>query len=512
MPRNTDQLLATIDSLEAVLASKDNQIEHLKLVIAKLQRQQFGRRAEAHPVPPNQFSLGLDGKERAAPIKLPLTSEPKPERERPSRKPLPAHLPRDIHVHAVDDAAGCPDCGGDLRRIGEDVSEMLEYIPARFRVTRHVRSKLACACCNTLVQAEAPERPICRGMAGPGLLAHVLVSKYCDHLPLYRQSQIYAREGVDIPGSTLSDWIRQSSHLLAPLVEALRRHTMAGNTVHADDTPVPVLAPGNGRTRTGRFWTYVRDERPAGSDAPPAVWFAYSPDRQGIHPQSHLADFRGTIHADGYAGFNRLFDGTRQEAACWAHVRRKFYEIQQAQDSPLASTALDYIQTLYRVEEQIRGKPPDDRRQARQARAGPVLTGLKQWLDATLTRVSKKSELAKAIRYALGRWQALLRYRDDGGLEIDNNAAERALRGVALGRKNYLFVGSDRGGEWAAAVYSLVGTAKLNGIDPQAYLTHVLDRIGSHAINRVDELLPWHVADQLTSGDKETAATDQRAA
>jgi hypothetical protein len=287
---------------------------------------------------------------------------------------------------------------------------------------------------------------------------------------------------------------------------------MAGNTVHADDTPVPVLAPGNGRTRTGRFWTYVRDERPAGSDVPPAVWFAYSPDRQGIHPQSHLADFRGTIHADGYAGFNRLFDGTRQEAACWAHVRRKFYEIQQAQDSPLASTALDYIQALYRVEEQIRGKPPDERRQARRARAGPVLNGLKQWLDATLTRVSRKSELAKAIRYALGRWQALVRFHDDGDLEIDNNAAERALRGVALGRKNYLFAGSDRGGEWAAGVYSLVGTAKLNGIDPQAYLAHVLEHIGSHAINRVDELLPWHVGGQLAAGANDVVASEPRVA
>jgi transposase len=512
MSRDADQLLATIESLEAVVASKDNQIEHLKLVIAKLQRQQFGRRAETHPASVNQIALGLNGQEQVAPTRPPVAAEPKPERQRPSRKPLPAHLPRDIHVHGVDDTAGCPECGGDLRRIGEDVSETLEFIPARFRVTRHVRAKLACACCNKLIQAEAPERPICRGMAGPGLLAHVLVSKYCDHLPLYRQSQIYAREGVDLPSSTLSDWVKQSSQLLAPLVGALRRHTMAGSTVHADDTPVPVLAPGNGRTKTGRFWTYVRDERPMGSSTPPAVWFAYTPDRKGIHPQSHLADFEGTIHADGYAGFNRLFDGTRQEAACWAHVRRKFYEVQQAQDSPLAGIALDYIQALYQVEDPIRGKPPDERRQARQARAGPVLNDLKQWLDATLTRVSKKSELAQAIRYALGRWQALVRYCDEGELEIDNNAAERALRGVALGRKNYLFAGSDRGGEWAAALYSLIGTARLNGIDPQAYLTHVLGCIAGHPINRVEELLPWNIAADLAMPAGESASTDQRAA
>ena len=502
-------------SLEALVLSQRSQIEYLKLLVAKLQRQQFGRRAEAHPASPDQIHLTLHGQDQdqesnGAPLRL--SPEANSERRRPSRNPLPAHLPRDIHLHGINDEAGCPRCGGDLRRIGEDVAEMLEFIPARFRVIRHVRPKLACACCATLVQAEAPERPIARGIAGPGLLAHVLVSKYCDHLPLYRQSQIYAREGVELPSSTLSDWVRQSSQLLRPLVEALRRQTLAGRTVHADDTPVPVLAPGRGRTKTGRLWTYVRDERPAGSDTPPSVWFAYSPDRKGIRPQTHLVGFQGTIHADGYTGFNRLFDGTRLEAGCWAHVRRKFYEIQQSQDSPLAATALDYIQALYRIEDQVRRKPPDERRQVRQARAAPVLDALKQWLHVTVTRVSKKSELAKAIRYTLGRWQALILYSGDGELEIDNNAAERALRGVALGRKNYLFAGSDRGGEWAAALYSLIGTARLNGLDPQAYLAHVLQRIGSHPVNRVAELLPWHVRDQLEASRAKSAPPQRSAA
>lgn len=485
----------------------------MKLVVAKLQRQQFGRRAESYPVSPDQLALGLQGKVPSlAPVDDAPASAPNSARQRPTRQPLPAHLPRDICVHGVDDAADCPTCGGDLRRIGEDVSEVLDFIPARFRVTRHVRPKLACTDCDAVIQAAAPERPIVRGLPGSGLLAQVLVSKYCDHLPLYRQRRIYAREGVDIATSTLSDWVKQSSQLLSPLVDALRRHTLAGTTVHADDTPVPVLAPGKGKTKTGRLWTYVRDERPAGSKTPPSVWFAYSPDRQGIRPQKHLARFRGTIHADGYAGFNRLFDHHRQEAGCWAHVRRKFYDIQQAQDSPLACQALNYIQALYQVEDLILGKPPDERRHVRQARAGPILDELQHWLQATLTQVSRKSELAKAIRYALGRWQALIRYRDDGELEIDNNAAERALRGVALGRKNYLFAGSDRGGEWAAALYSLIGTAQLNGIDPQAYLTHVLDCIASHPINRVDELLPWHVGPVLTSNNTEPAPARRSAA
>lgn len=498
-------------SLEAMVLSQRGEIEHLKLLVAKLQRMQFGRRAETHAVSVDQFPLGWECHNTLSELQ-PVSPAPRPERRPPSRKPLPAHLPRDIHVHNAGEA-GCPDCGGTLRRVGEDVAEVLEFIPARFRVIRHVRPKLACGCCNTLVQAEAPERPIARGLAGPGLLAHVLVSKYCDHLPLYRQSQIYAREGVDIPSSTLSDWVGQSSRLLSPLVEALRRHTLAGSTVHADDTPVPVLAPGKGRTKTGRLWTYVRDERPAGSQIPPSVWFAYSPDRKGERTQAHLACFRGTIHADGYAGFNRLFDdGTRFEAACWAHVRRKFYDIHESQGSPLAATALDYIQALYRIEEQVRGRPPDERLQVRQARAGPVLDQMSQWLQTTLTQVSRKSALAGVIRYALGRWTALNRYRDDGHLEIDNNAAERALRGVALGRKNYLFAGSDRGGEWAAALYSLIGTAKLNGLDPQAYLTHVLDCIGGHPINRVDELLPWQVAARLRTTESETDTADLRVA
>lgn len=313
-------------SLKALIAAQRSEIEHLRLLVAKLQRHQFGCRAEPLTISQDQLHLGLGSEVKASTAPMTPTSGKPHQRRYPQRNPLPAHLPRDIEVYGVQE--GCPECGGQLRHIGEDASEQLEYVPARFKVIRHVRPKLACAGCHSLVQAPAPERPIVRGIAGPGLLAHVLVSKYCDHLPLYRQHQIFAREGVDLPRSTLAEWVAESSQLLAPLVDAIRRHVLSGKTLHADDTPVPALEPGRGRTKTGRLWTYVRDERPAGSAVAPAVWFAYSPDRQGKHPQHHLAHYEGIIHADGYAGFNKLFEtGKRQESACWAHLRRKFYEI-----------------------------------------------------------------------------------------------------------------------------------------------------------------------------------------
>jgi hypothetical protein len=352
------------------------------------------------------------------------------------------------------------------------------------------------------VQSPAPVRPIARGMAGPALLAHVLVSKYCDHLPLYRQSQIFAREGIDLDRSTLADWVGGAHALLDPLLSALEKHVMSAGKLHADDTPVPVLSPGAGKTKLGRFWTYVRDDRPAGRTDPPAVFFRYSPDRKAQHPCDHLKNFTGILQADGYSGFHGLYEREENpliEAACWAHVRRKFFDLHAATQSPLAHEALLKIAALYAIESEIRERPAEERRTVRQARAGPLLADLHTWLIATVRKLSKKSELAKAIHYALSRWEALIRYRDDGCIEIDNNAAERSLRAVALGRKNYLFAGADSGGERAAAIYSLIGSAKLNDLDPEGYLRDVIARIAEHPMSRIGELLPWNIAALLTT-------------
>jgi len=505
---NPNELKALIVSQHELIVCRDSEIEQLKLLIAKLRRMQFGRSSEKLDRQIEQLELRLEALQLNDAEKVAALPEAIKSAEpvtRPVRRPLPAHLPREIRTYPPKQTA-CPDCGGELKHLGEDVSEMLEIEPIRFKVIRQVRPKLACACCDRIVQAEAPSRPIARGVAGPGLLAHVLVSKYGDHLPLYRQSEIYAREGVELDRSTLADWVSGTSQLFEPLVEALRRHVMAAQKLHADDTPVPVLAPGNGKTKTGRLWTYVRDDRPAGDQTPPAVWFAYTPDRKGEHPQAHLSKFKGTLQADAYAGFEQIYEGGRiQEAACWAHVRRKFYDIQVAHKSPVAAETLERIGALYAVESDINGRLPEERREIRNTRSRPLLESLKQWLEETLVKLSKKSDTAMAVRYALGRWEALMRYCDDGHLEIDNNAAERSLRAVALGRKNYLFAGSDRGGESAAAIYSLIGTAKLNGIDPESYLRNVLSRIAEHPINRIEELLPWNLAAEVTANSSRTA-------
>jgi transposase len=503
-----EALKALIVSQHELIVSRDSELEQLKLLIAKLRRMQFGRKSEKLDRQIEQLELQLEALQLNDAEKVAVLAEPMASAvavTRSSRKPLPAHLPREVRTYLPKQEA-CPDCGGELRKLGEDASEVLERIPAHFLVIRQVRVKLTCTSCERIVQAAAPSRPIERGMAGPGLLAHVLVSKFSDHLPLYRQSEIYAREGVELDRSTLADWVGASARLLEPLGEVLRRHVMGAGKLHADDTPVPVLAPGLGKTKTGRLWTYVRDDRPAGDETPPAVWFAYTPDRKGEHPQAHLSQFRGMLQADAYAGFDRIYEaGSIREAACWAHVRRKFYDLQIAHKSPVAEEALHRIGELYAIEADIRERKPEERRQVRNERSRPLLESLKQWLEETLTKLSRKSDTSLAVRYALGRWEARMRYCDDGRLEIDNNAAERALRAVALGRKNYLFAGSDRGGESAAVIYSLIGTAKLNSIDPASYLRNVLSRIAEHPINRIEELLPWNLSLESTEDSSRAA-------
>jgi len=484
---------ATLKKSTAREQALKQHIAVLEQQLVALRRARFGKQSEKLDEQIHQLELMIEDLETtASPPPAPETDAPVDKPERKKRKPLPEHLPRETIEHGSHDC--CEQCGETLALIGEDVSEQLEYKPASFRVIRHVRPKYSCTCCNSIVQAPAPSRPITRSYAGPGLLAHVAVAKFCDHLPLYRQSQIYSREGVALERSTLADWVGQICHLLRPLNDALQTYVLAASKVHGDDTPVPVLQPGRKTTKMGRLWGYLRDDRPAGSDAAPAVWFTYTPDRKGKWPAEHLATFSGTLQADGYAGYNALYaTGRINEAACWAHVRRRFFEIDQVQLNSFATEVLREIAKLYVVEKEIKGKTPEQRKAARQARAGPVLESLKTQLRTTLGTVPKKLPLAKAIHYALVRWDALVRYVDDGTIEIDNNPIEREIRPIALGRKNYLFAGSDAGGERAAMMYSLINTAKLNGVEPEAYLTHVLSVIAEHPVNRVDELLPWNV-------------------
>jgi transposase len=505
VPITADNLPDDLTALKRIIAAMAQdaliaqaEIARLKFQLARYRRAEFGRSSEKLAREAEQLELALEALETDQAERLVTASpaiaaavETAAEAQKPARRPLPEHLPREDRRHPAP--CTCPGCGGALRRIADEVSETLDYVPGRFKVVRHIREKLSCRACDIVVAAPAPDHAIARGRAGAGLLAHIVVSKYDDHLPLYRQAEIFARDGVSLETSTLSGWVGATAAALQPLVNALASDVLASDALHVDDTPVPVLAPGTGKTKTGRLWTYVRDERPFAGPRPPAALFFYSPDRKGEHPQAHLKNFRGVIHADGYAGFNELFIGGRiVEAGCWAHVRRKFFDVHAATGSPIAKEALDRIAQLYAVEKMINGSPPERRRQQRQLQSKPIAEALATWADSTVRQLSRKSELAQAFRYMRARWTALVRCFDDGRLALDNNPAERALRCVAIGRKNYLFAGSDAGGRRAAAIYSLIETAKLNGLNPQHYLADLLARIADHPARRIAELLPWN--------------------
>jgi transposase len=506
------------------LIEKTLEAEKLKAQLAKLRREKFGANSERIERAIEQFELALEEIEAAKAETTAPTSTNQPEAQdvppvtassaetdKKKRRQLPPELPRRDIVHAP--ASVCKACGGtELRQVGESVTEVLEYIPGRFEVVRHIRPACSCRKCESMMQTPMPELPIPRGMAGASFLAHIATSKFCDHLPLYRQADIYARSGIDVDRGQLAEWLGHLAWLLRPLGELIARHVMAGRMIHADDTPVPVLAPGAGRTKTGRQWVYLRDERPHGGAAPPAVLYRYTPDRKGEHCRAQLANFTGWLHADGYSGFGKLYEiagasigplplaGPPRvaEVACWAHVRRYFFDEAKSNGSPIAQGALEKIGALFDIERLIVGTPPEHRRNVRQRLAKPRIDELATWLDAQLQRIPGKSDLAGAIRYARSRWLALTSYVEHGRLEISNNAAENAIRPLAVGRKNWLFAGSDAGGERAALFYTLIRTATLNGVEPEAYLRDVIARIGPHPMNRLYELLPWNIVPPAT--------------
>lgn len=522
LPDNPAVLKAMIAALQAENAKMtaairvhDQLVQNLRLRIAKLQKQLFGKSSEKVEREIEQLELALEGLMVAASENAdgPVDegqNEDEPEtagntaRERkPRRRPRVSDAtPRERQE--LDPGASCPECGGDLRVVGEDVSEMLDMIAAQLKVIRIARLKKSCRQCEKMVQAPAPSRPIPGSMAGAGLLAHILVSKFDDHLPLYRQSEIFARMGADIPDSTLVDWCGRAMRVLQPLIERIEAEVMGSDLLHADDTPIRVLdrslrGKGLGKgVKKGRIWVYVRDQRPWTGTSPPGTVYYFAPNWKEGHVQHHLRHASGILQADAYKGFAKLYepglDGSRRfrEAACWAHLRRDFHDVWSSTSSEIAREALDRIGELYDIERKISGQPADIRLAVRQAQAKPKVDAFKAWAEQQLTRLSGKSNLAKAFRYGLSRWSSFCLFLDDGRVAIDNNAAERALRPIGIGRKNWLFAGADTGAETLARAMTIIETAKMNGLDPQAYLADILERIHDHKINRLDELLPWN--------------------
>lgn len=502
----SDQAISLIDKdariaeLEAALAARDTLIETLRLQLSQLKRMSFGQSSEKLITQIGQLELTLEELESEAEIvgadedAADQPDDVQPVRAAPVRR-LPDHLPRiERRIEPETGNCTCPDCGGVLRPLGQASDEMLDVAPVQWRVIRTVRPNYTCRSCEKIVQAPAPVKAIARGKASFATLAHIVVNKFDHHLPLYRQAEMMAAQGIEIDRSTLTGWAGQAAALLDPIVSRIREEGLKAAKLHTDDTPVPMLVPGKGKTAQARLWTYVVDDRASGASRPALVWYRFTSDRSGIHPQAELKHFTGLLQADGYAGYEKLYAGGRvREVACWAHFRRKIFENHLGHPTPLTTDLLERIAGLYKIEEEIRGEPPDVRRRCRQERSKPQIDALRVAIDDALRCLSPKSAMAKALVYGRKRWHALTRFLDEGTAEIDNNIAERAMRSVAIGRKNWLFAGSRAGGERAAAIYSVIETCKLNGIEPQAYITETIEKIASGwPASRWDELMPWN--------------------
>ena len=476
------------------------ELERLKLMLAKARREAFGQSSERGKLLIEQLELAIEDLEEAQSVEETKAEIAVPEAAGARRARTlrgPRKLPDDLLVERVVEPRPCA-CGkcGSLRlhKLGEVVSKTLECEPRRWKIIEHVREKFSCRDCESITEPPAPSHPIPRGFAGPSLLAMILVAKFLLHQPLNRQAATYAREGVELDATTMANRVGACVVALEPMIQALRAHVLAAARIHADDTTVPVLAKL--KTRIGRIWVYLRDDRPFGGKDPPAAFFEYSRSRHGEYPTKHLAGWAGVMQADAFAGYNDLYDARRQpgpiiEAACWAHGRRKFFELAKLGKSPIAVEAVRRIDELFEIERTINGRSPDERKAVRQERSKPLIVALETWLREQRARLSPKHDLAKAINYSLNNWAAFTRFLDDGRICLSNNAAERALRGVAVGRRNWTFAGSDAGGQRAAAVYSLIETCKMNDVDPQAWLAYVLAKLPDHPAKRIDELLPW---------------------
>ena len=503
---------ADLARARAVVSTSEAMIAGLKLEIALLKRDKYGRSAERSAKLLDQLELQLgelveDAAEDRVQAEQKTTKVGAFERRKPVKKTFPEHLPRERVV--LEAPSTCSTCGSDLIvKMGEDITETLEVVPRQWKVIQTVREKFTCRTCEKITQPPAPFHPIPRGWAGPSLLAMIVFEKYGQHQPLNRQAERYAREGVDLSLSTLADQVGSVAELLKPLNSLIEAHVFTAARLHGDDTTVPLLARGG--TKTARLWTYVRDDRPFDGTAPPAVVFRFSPDRAGEHPTGHLKGWQGILQADAYAGYNQLYDTTRKpgpvaSALCWSHARRKFFELADVQTnirkgksakeiSPIAVEAVTRIDALFEIERMVNGQSPEARLEIRQRQSAPLVAELESWLREERALLSKHAKVAKAIDYLLApkHWSGFTRFLEDGRVCLTNNAAERSLRGVALGRKSWLFAGSERGGQRAAAIYTLIGTAKLNDIDPQAWLADVISRINDMPVSRLHELLPWN--------------------